>query len=160
MAFELKTTRRVEFAETDMAGIMHFSNFFRLMEATEHLFFRSLGFSIHAEADGATIGWPRVRAECDYSAPLRFEEEVCIHLLVLEVRRRSIRYAFVFRKQQNGGEIEVARGAVTAVCAVVEGGNLKPIDIPEPIRTQITAAPAERLPAVSLRTTLSTQAPD
>ena len=35
--------RRVEFAETDMAGQVHFSNFFRYMEAAEHAFFRSLG---------------------------------------------------------------------------------------------------------------------
>ena len=48
MAYEYKMTRRIEFAETDMAGIVHFSNFFRMMEATEHAFFRSLGLSIHA----------------------------------------------------------------------------------------------------------------
>ena len=42
--FEFKLTRRIEFAETDMAGIVHFANFFRMMEATEHAFFRSLGF--------------------------------------------------------------------------------------------------------------------
>ena len=43
MPYEFKHIRRVEFAETDMAGIVHFSNFFRMMEATEHAFFRSLG---------------------------------------------------------------------------------------------------------------------
>jgi acyl-CoA thioester hydrolase len=43
MAFEYKVRRRVEFSETDMAGIVHYSNFFRYMEAAEHEFFRSLG---------------------------------------------------------------------------------------------------------------------
>ena len=33
MAFTLKRT--VQFAETDMAGVMHFSNYFRIMEETE-----------------------------------------------------------------------------------------------------------------------------
>ena len=37
------TTRRVEFGDTDMAGIMHFANFFRFMERTEHAFLRTLG---------------------------------------------------------------------------------------------------------------------
>ena len=46
MPYEFKLTRRVEFAETDMAGIVHFANFFRMMEAAEHAFFRSVGFSI------------------------------------------------------------------------------------------------------------------
>ena len=43
MAYEFKATRQVEFSETDMAGIMHFSNFFRFMETAEHGFYRSLG---------------------------------------------------------------------------------------------------------------------
>ena len=49
MAYEFKLTRHVDFAETDMAGIMHFSNFFRFMEATETAFFRSLSLSIFPE---------------------------------------------------------------------------------------------------------------
>jgi acyl-CoA thioester hydrolase len=35
--------RRVLFHETDMAGIVHFSNFFKYMEEAEHSFMRSLG---------------------------------------------------------------------------------------------------------------------
>ena len=33
-------------AWTDMAGIVHFSNFYKWMEQCEHEFFRSLGLSI------------------------------------------------------------------------------------------------------------------
>ncbi|HEV7868303.1 MAG TPA: thioesterase family protein [Chthoniobacteraceae bacterium] len=145
MPYEFKLLRRVEFAETDMAGIVHFSNFFRMMEAAEHAFFRSLGFSIHAHAADSTTGWPRVSAACDYQRPLRFEEEVEIHLLVAEVRRRSIRYQFTFRQPADGAEI--ARGSISAVCATVEKltGKLQPMPIPEAIRAQITAAPAELL---------------
>ena len=35
MTNPFRTTRRVEFADTDMAGIVHFANFFRFMEAAE-----------------------------------------------------------------------------------------------------------------------------
>src|SRR5213078_989612 len=41
-----RTTRRVEFADTDMAGIVHFANFFRYMESAEHEFLRSHGLSV------------------------------------------------------------------------------------------------------------------
>lgn len=145
MPYEFKLTRRVEFAETDMAGIVHFSNFFRMMEAAEHAFFRSLGFTVHEHENGATVGWPRVSATCDYRAPLRFEEEVEIHLIVAEVRSRSIRYQFIFRKVADG--TEVARGSVAAVCATVEKatGKLVPVIIPDRIRAKITAAPPELL---------------
>ena len=147
MPYESNPTRRVEFAETDMAGIVHFSNYFRMMESAEHAFFRSLGFSIHGHDNGTTTGWPRVSASCDYRAPLRFEEEVEIHLLVAEVRSRSIRYQFIFRKAADG--TEVARGQIAAVCATVDKatGRLTPVQIPEAIRAQITAAPAELLPS-------------
>jgi YbgC/YbaW family acyl-CoA thioester hydrolase len=145
MPYEFRLTRRIEFSETDMAGIVHFANFFRMMESTEHAFFRSLGFSIHAHENGATTGWPRVSASCDYRAPLRFEEEVEIHLLVAEVRSRSIRYEFIFRKAADG--TEVARGRIAAVCASVDKttGKLVPVPVPEQIRAAITAAPAEKL---------------
>jgi hypothetical protein len=46
MAHRFTCTERVQFSDTDMAGIVHFSNFFRYMERVEHAFFRSLGFSI------------------------------------------------------------------------------------------------------------------
>lgn len=144
MAYEFKLTRRVEFAETDMAGIVHFSNFFRMMEAAEHAFFRSLGFTIHGHANGTTTGWPRVSASCDYRAPLKFEDEVEIHLLVAEIRSRSIRYQFIFRK---GEGLEVARGQVAAVCATVDKttGKLAPVPIPAAIRAAISVAPPELL---------------
>ena len=141
MPYEFKMLRRVEFADTDLAGIMHFSNYFRMMEATEHAFFRSLGFSIHEQQEGLAIGWPRVSATCDFQRPLRFEEEVEVHLLVAEVRTRSIRYLFIFRKP--GDAVECARGQMAAVCASLAGGKLVATAIPEQIRTQITAAPAE-----------------
>jgi YbgC/YbaW family acyl-CoA thioester hydrolase len=145
MPYEFKMTHRVEFAETDMAGIVHFSNFFRMMEAAEHAFFRSLGFSIHDHDETGTTGWPRVSASCDYQRPLRFEDEVEIHLLVAEVRSRSIRYVFIFRKV--GEEVDAARGEITAVCAGVEKsmGKLAAKPIPEAIRAKISAAPEELL---------------
>ena len=145
MPNEFKLTRRIEFAETDMAGIVHFANFFRMMEAAEHAFFRSLGFSIHGHDPVSTTGWPRVSAKCDFRAPLRFEDEVEIHLLVAEVRMRSIRYVFIFRKAADG--TEVARGEVVAVCASVEKttGKLSAVPIPDAVRAAIQPAPAELL---------------
>ena len=145
MPYEFKLRRRVEFAETDMAGIVHFANFFRMMEVTEHAFFRSLGLSIHGHDPETTSGWPRVSATCDYRAPLRFEEEVEIHLLVAELRTRSIRYTFIFRKVSDGSE--VARGEITAVCASVEkaSGKLSAVPIPDAVRAAIQPAPVKLL---------------
>src|SRR6266852_6372511 len=98
MFYEFKLVRRVEFSDTDMAGIVHYSNFFRYMEAAEHAFFRSLGFSVATRQVDLPLGWPRVHAQCDFKQPLHFEDEVEIQLLVSERKSKSLSYQFRFLK--------------------------------------------------------------
>lgn len=145
MAYEFKLKKRVEFAETDAAGILHFSNYFRFMELTEHAFFRSLGLSVH-EGTRPKIGWPRVHVKCDYHKPLNFEDLVEIQLLVKSKKHKAIEYEFIFRKILNDSEqMEVARGFMTAVCiGFDENGNIKgAISIPDEISNKIESAPQE-----------------
>ncbi len=143
MAHEFKQTRRVEFADTDMAGIMHFSNFFRFMEQTEHEFYRSLGLSVHPHAGKQVIGWPRVHAACEYAAPLRFEDNVEIELVVREKRSKSIIYDFIFRKLDGADSTAVARGTMTVVCVTFdrETRTMKATTIPRAYAEKIHAAP-------------------
>ena len=142
MPFEFKAVRHVEFSDTDMAGIMHYSNFFRYMETAEHGFYRSLGFSVVEKASDPRLGWPRVHAECDYMKPLRFEDEVQIHLLVKEKKDKSVSYVFIFRKQTSRGWEEVARGSLTIVCVSHRpDGTMKAVPIPESIASRIEVAP-------------------
>jgi acyl-CoA thioester hydrolase len=146
MAHRFTCTERVQFSETDMAGIVHFSNFFRYMERVEHAFFRSLGFSIVDPPSLADerVGWPRVHAACDYFAPLRFEEEFECELLVEEVRRKVIRHLIRFWKKD--GTL-AAEGRITAACVRKDPvtGQMKAIEIPERFLSRIEAAPAELL---------------
>jgi len=143
MPYEFRTEQRIEFSDTDMAGIMHFANFFRLMERTEHAFFRSLGFSVHMEAEGRRYGWPRVHAECDYRKPLKFEDLVEVQLLVREKKARSLVYDFVFRKREGEGLTEVARGSLTVVCVAYspETGTMQAVPIPAAFADQVEVAP-------------------
>lgn len=136
-------THRVEFADTDMAGIMHFANFFRFMERTEHAFLRSMGTSVHAHHEGQTFGWPRVHVECDFVKPLRFEDEVEVELRVREKRERSLVYDFTFRKLQDGAATdEVARGSFITVCVSIdpELGKMKAVPIPAWLAEEIEVA--------------------
>ncbi len=141
-------TDRVQFADTDMAGIMHFANFFRFMERAETAFFHSLGLSIFDrpkdELQEDRVGWPRVKVACEYYAPLLFEDEVEIEVLVEEIRTRSIR--FLFRMRKKDGEL-VAEGRITTVCVRKDkaSGKMRAVEIPGRIRDKIEAAPAESL---------------
>ena len=143
MAYEYTTKRRVEFSDTDMAGIMHFSNFFRYMEYTEHEFLRSLGFSVHQQNEIEYVSWPRVEAACTYTKPLRFEDEVEIHLLVREKKDKSIAYDFIFYQLNADQREEAACGSLTSVCVRFDrkSGEMKAIAIPEGIDTKIQIAP-------------------
>jgi YbgC/YbaW family acyl-CoA thioester hydrolase len=142
LPYEFKATRRVEFSETDMEGIMHFSNFFRFMETAEHAFFRSLGYSVVLSRNGLMLCLPRVHAECDYTAPLRFEDEVQIQLLVEKKSKRSLTYQFRFRRLNGSAAQEVARGRLTVVCAERRSdGSMKAVALPAAIAEQIHEAP-------------------
>ena len=145
MAHDFRMTHRVEFSETDMAGIVHFANFFRYMESTEHAFFRSLGLSIHMQVEGRTVSWPRVHVECDYTQPLRFEDRVEVHLIVREKKSKALSYEFVFRKLTDAEPVEVARGRFTAVCVSMdrEAGRMRAVDIPPQIAELIEVAEDE-----------------
>jgi acyl-CoA thioester hydrolase len=143
MPCEFKMIHRVEFADTDMAGIIHFASYFRYMEVTEHAFFRSLGFSINTRTPEFQVGWPRVHVSCDFERPLRFEDEVEVHLRVREKRQKSLTYDFVFRQVNGSPGIEVARGALTAVCVALDSqtSQMVAVPIPEAIARQIEVAP-------------------
>lgn len=138
MTYEFKTTRRVEFAETDMAGIIHFTSFFRYMEEAEHAFFRSLGLSIMTQHKGKIIGWPRIATSCEYYQPIVFEDKVDMHLRVIRKGKSSFTYSFTF---YNKGTL-VARGQSTSVCCTHEDGrSLRCIPIPSFISKKIKVAP-------------------
>jgi acyl-CoA thioester hydrolase len=150
MPYEFKAVRRVEFSETDMARIVHFSNFFRYMETAEHAFYRSLGFSVTLNNFDPPLGFPRVHAACDYKKPLRFEDLLEIHLLVKEKRSRVIHYLFRFnklpREGTTGEPVLVATGVLTVVCVAHDhAGKMEAVAIPAALATKIEAAPIELL---------------
>jgi len=145
MPYEFKITRRVEFSDTDMAGIVHYSNFFRYMETAEHAFFRSLGYSIVTKQVDPPVGWPRVRAECEYKSPLRFEDEVEVHMLVAEKKSKALTYLFRFHKLNANPRVEVATGRLTVVCVTHAQGKMSATTIPKSLADQIEIAPKELL---------------
>jgi YbgC/YbaW family acyl-CoA thioester hydrolase len=128
-------SRRVQFVDTDMAGIVHFSNFYRFMEEAEHAFFRSLGFKLlQDQSEGDALGWPRVETSCQYEAPAYYDDLLEIDLDVVRIGARSLTMSFTFRR----GEARIAAGEVTTVCCTHDAaGKLRSIDIPQKYREAI-----------------------
>lgn len=128
--------RRVQFYETDAAGIVHFSWYFRYMEEAEHALWREVGLSVaHPEAE---IGWPRVSASFDYHRALHFEEEFDIRLRVAGIGARTIRFACQLTR--NGESI--ATGALTIACVTRRPGEaMRAVPIPPEIAARFRVAP-------------------
>ncbi|MBI3411231.1 MAG: acyl-CoA thioesterase [Planctomycetes bacterium] len=132
-----RVSRRMEFCDTDMAGIVHFANFFRFMESAECAFLRSRGLGVILDWQGQAMSFPRVSATCDYLTPAKFEDVLDVDVAIERVGNKSITYAFQFSRD---GEA-IARGKVTSVCCRVNGeGKLESIGIPAGYRHKLEGA--------------------
>ena len=130
------TTKRVEFRDTDAAGIMHFSAYFTYMEEAEHELLRSIGTSVVLSAGQAAVSWPRVAAHADYRIPVTFENEMTIQVRIKRLGSRSVTYHHTFIV----GDQTIATGEITTVCCRIEHGQ-KPTsrEIPADIRERLEA---------------------
>ena len=146
MSASFRISRRVDFADTDMAGLIHFSNYFRYMEFAEVAFLRSRGLSVTMTLGAEKIGFPRVSATCDYLHPVHFEDVLDIEVRIERVGRKSVTYTFDFLHQ---GKL-VAKGRLSGVCCRMLPGvsGLEPVDIPEEIRNRLLDAAAQNRPSV------------
>lgn len=134
---EYRLRRRVNFYETDCAGIVHFSWFFRYLEEAEHAMWRAAGLSIAAGAGG--VGFPRVNASFDYHRPLRFEDEFDVVVRVAAIGESSMRYDCAISM----GDVRIATGTTTMVCVVKDGAGLKAAPFPPDVISRFeVAAPA------------------
>ena len=151
--------RRVEFRDTDAAGIAHFSAFFVCMESAEHELLRHAGVPLVDVVDGVeasapaddggerelpgTYSWPRVSANCDYKSAVRFNDELDIVVGLEAIGRSSLTWALRF--EQAGRWI--AQGRVVAVRCLLRPG-LPPVAVPIPAAVQRRLKPyRNRLPA-------------
>lgn len=127
-----RTSRRVEFRDTDAAGIVHFSAFFTMMEAAEHELLRSLGIAVLPDRDvSERLSWPRVSAQCDYLAAAHFEDELSIEVGISKIGNSSVSYEVLFQR----GETNIAKGKLVAVCCrLLDGGGLEKATIPQWMR--------------------------
>ena len=139
MPIQFTTTHRVQFSETDLAGVVHFSNFFRWMEEVEHAYFRSVGSSVATLSDEAHIGWPRVSATCEFLAPVRFEDEVQLVFRIVRLGEKSLNYEVEFL---SGGQ-RVALGKTTSVCCQITPQGMKSIPIPAELRQRLETGSAQ-----------------
>jgi len=129
------TRRRVEFRDTDAAGIAHFSAFFFWMESAEHELLRAAGIAVvERDASGVEASWPRVSAACDHTSAVRFGDELDIVAGVAAVGRSSVTYGFRFSHEGRA----VAHGRIVAVrCLMHPGRTPEAVAIPADVLAKL-----------------------
>lgn len=134
-ASEYRLKRRVQFDETNMAGIVHFSWFYRYMEEAEFALWREAGLSIFPSGTG--IGWPRVAASFDFHRPLRFEDEFEVWIRIAAMTDRTIRYDC----SVTSAGAKIATGSLTIACVSLRPDQpMRSIEIPPDIAARFRVA--------------------
>lgn len=122
-------TTPVRFSDVDHAGIVYYPRFFHFFHlAFEELWRERMGPHAYRELlDRDRVGFPAVRAECDFHAPLRFGDSARIELGISRMGTKSIDFAYRVRNAET--DQLCAEGRV--VCAVVDLARFVAIPLPE-----------------------------
>jgi 4-hydroxybenzoyl-CoA thioesterase len=129
----------VRFADVDHAGIVYYPHFFHYFHlAFEELWRDRIGAKAYSEIiDRDRIGFPAVRAECDFKAPLRFGDTAEIEVTIARLGGKSITFRYrVFRAADARARTLCAEGSV--VCAVLDLAKFAAVAIPEHVADMLS----------------------
>lgn len=122
----------VRFADVDHAGIVYYPRYFHLFHvAFEELWRARIGPQAYSEIiDRERIGFPAVRAECDFKAPLKFGDTAEIELSLPRLGTKSITFRYrIFRAAPSpDARVLCAEGQV--ITAVVDLARFVAVAIP------------------------------
>ncbi len=89
----LETTFHVRFAETDLMGIVHHSQYVVWMEEGRSDFMRRKGFTFD-QWEAANVGFAVSELNLRYHAPARYGERVTVRTWIESLRSRQIVFAY------------------------------------------------------------------
>jgi len=92
----------VRWVDTDALRVVHYSNYFRYVEAAEEELYRSLGFTFKELNEKYKIAIPRVEAFCSYNAPARFGDIVTVMLRANDRTEKTMKYSFEIHRKSDG----------------------------------------------------------
>jgi len=122
---------KVRFSDVDNAGIVYYPRFFHFFHvAFEELFSEKFGIPYVDVLGKEKIGFPAVRVENDFKAPLRYGDIADVEIGVAKIGTKSITCTYRLTRQP-GGEL-CAEGKVTV--ASVRMTDFVAVPIPEKYR--------------------------
>ncbi len=116
--------------ETDAAGIVHFSNYFRYCERAEEEFFKKLLGGFPGILSKFSVIVPRVKASCEYHSPIYPHDDFRVDIVDIVLGGKSIRYRFEVFNESRG----IKAADCEIVIAIVDPRTMKSIEIPIQLR--------------------------
>lgn len=110
------------------------------MEQAEHALFRDMGTTIFpadfhdVRTRNPPFTFPRVRCDCEYLAPVKFEQVIEMRLHIERLGTKSVTY----HHEMTVSDRVVARGRIIAVCSMHVDGKLMGCPIPDPLRASLS----------------------
>jgi acyl-CoA thioester hydrolase len=127
--------RRIEWMDTDAAGIYHWTTVFRLAEAAEAALHTALGI-----ADFTFGATPRVAVQASFARPLRFNDPVDVDLTVAALGRTSVEYRLAIAGDQG----TAAEGTVKT--CLIDRGTGRAVPWPDEIRAAFAGGGLQQAP--------------
>ncbi len=95
---------RVIYRDTDQMGVVYYANYFGWMEAARTEYLRALGWS-YRQMEATGLFLPVVHAQCDYKAPARYDDQVCVTARIAELTRIRLEFHYDIRVDDREGVI-------------------------------------------------------
>ncbi len=125
------SVQKIRFDDVDGAGIVYYPRYFHLCHAAFEDFFDSAApMSYPQLIAGMRRGFPTVKIESEFTAPLSYGDTAVIDLKVDHVGTSSVRFRYEIRRKQDGAIAFTA--AVTSVFMDLDTKRSTPL--PDDIR--------------------------
>jgi 4-hydroxybenzoyl-CoA thioesterase len=123
--------QKIRFDDVDGAGIVYYPQFFHLCHAAfEDFFDTAAPISYPALVKDRRLGFPTVRIESEFKAPLSYGDVAVVELAIRKIGRSSVVMRYDIRRKRDGAL--TFQADITTV--LVDLDTLKPVAIDSELR--------------------------
>ncbi|BDQ36399.1 thioesterase [Pseudodesulfovibrio nedwellii] len=115
----------ISYGETDAMGVVYHAEYLHLFERSRSKLIRESGMS-YAETERRGIMLPVREAQCRYRVPIRYDEEIYIHVGIEKWGRASV--DFIYEIWNREKTTLHSTGKTSHACVNLEG---KPVRVPD-----------------------------
>jgi len=121
---------RVNWGDTDKAGIVYYPNFFKWFDIAGHQFFRDCGLPPQELEDKYNIIVPLIDAQCTFENPILYDDIITIHTEVEKLSNKTIKLRHIIARE----ETVMGRGHEIRGWVKQSEDGIKAESIPDDIR--------------------------